>query len=234
MTVTGTPAAGGSLLERTIAIVADSSAKLVNPDDYQAKLTAALKTYTGHRPDTAVVDITGDAGHDYALPAGWVEGVSRILSIEYPVDSVPAALLDNDEYQIYQATAAKKIRLLNNAPAATETVRVTFTTPRTEATVLVSDEDAVCDLAAAACLEQLANLFVQTSDPTIQADVVNYRSKSQEAASRAKTLRGLYKAHMNLKDDDTVQPASAVASLEQHYPGGADRLTHSRWSRRRR
>ncbi len=234
MTVTGTPAAGGSLLERIIAIVADSSAKLVNPDDYQTMLTAALRTYSKHQPNTSVTDITGDGGHDYALPAGWVDGVSIIKAIEYPVGSVPADLLDSDAYQIYQDTAAKKIRLLNNAPSATETFRLTYTVPRTEVTVLSNDEDAVCNLAAANALDMLANAWLQLGDSSINADVVNYRSKSAEAASRAKATRKLYFSHMNITEEQPTPAASHIESFEQNYPGGADRLTHSRWSRRRR
>ena len=68
----------------------------------------------------------------------------------------------------------------------------------------------------------------------IDADAVNYRTKSAEFAARAKRLLQLYKDHMGLKEDDTATPAAAVADHDEKYPGGFERLTHPRWTRRLR
>lgn len=201
---------------------------------YDRHIAAALLRYGKHRPGTTVADVTGDGTHDYATPTGWVDEFSSIMSIEYPVGDVPETLLDEDDYKIYQTTSAKKIRLLNDAPPATETFRVAFTVPRTATTVPAGDVDALSWLAAALCLEELANAFAQTGDSTINADVVNYHSKSSEFASRAKRLMQLYKEHMGFKDDDTAPAASVIRDFDQKYPGGLDRLTHPRRARERR
>ncbi len=220
---------------KIINIVSDDSGKLVIPDDYNDKVAAALNIYSKHRPDMAVEDITGDAGHDYDLPDAWIEGFSTIQSIEYPVDEVPATLLDEDEWEIYQTADGKVIRLLNDAPGATETFYVKFTILRTATTILAADEDAFCHLAAALCLEELANAFAQSGDSIINADSVNYRTKSSEFAARAKRMLTVYKEYLGIKEDDSVPAASAVTSvLDAQYPGGSDRLTHPRWARRLR
>ncbi len=220
--------------QKVISIVRDDATKLDNPHDYDRIISAAVNRYSKHRPGTAVADITGDGGNDYALPSAWVDEFSAIKSIEFPIGDVPATLLDDDAYTIYQDTSARKIRLIHDSPSASESFRVTFSIPRTETTVPANEVDAVCSLAASFCLEELANVYAQTSDATIGADSVNYRTKSQEFASRAKSLRNLYKSHLGIKADDTVMPASAATDLDVGYPGGSDRLTHPRKLREKR
>lgn len=222
------------ILAKVIAIVKDDSGKLSNPDDFNAAIAAALKTYSKHRPDIAVEDITGNGTHDYDLPDAWMEGFSSISSIEYPMDKVPAELLDNDEYAVYQTPDGKKIRLMNDMPPTTDAFRLSYTLPRMQDTILANDEDALCNLSASFCLDQLANAFAQTSDSTIGADSVNYRTKSYEFAQRAKKHMQLYKEHVGIKEGDTAAPASAVVDLDEKYPGGGERLTHPRWARRKR
>jgi hypothetical protein len=219
---------------KIIGIVKDDSAKLINPDDYDLKIAEALNIYSKHRPDIAVDDIPGDGGHDYDFPDEWVEGFSEIKSVEYPLGYVPETLLDADSYYVYQNTTKKQIRLVEVAPAATETFRVTFTIPRTIASILETDEDAFCRLGAALCLEDLANAFAQTGDSIINADSVNYRAKSGEFSARAKRCMSFYNKHIGIKNDDTTTAASSVMNMEMNYPGGSDRLTHPKWARRRR
>lgn len=219
---------------RVINTVKDDSGKLADPDDYDRNVTAAVNKYSKHRPDTKVVDIVGNGTHDYSLPSGWIDGFSAVKAIEYPIGDVPDTVLEKDEHEIYQSSVDKKLRLKYAAPTAAESFRVTFTIPRTAATIPDGDIDAFTWLAASLCCEDLANASVQTSDSTIAADSVNYRSKTQEFASRAKRLLQLYKEHLGLKDDDLTTPASAVIDLDIGYPGGRERLTHQRWTRERR
>lgn len=223
-----------TIRSKVVGIVRDDSGKLVIYDDYDLKIAAALEKYSKHRPDKSVVDVIGNSGHDYDLPTGWGEGFSTIQSIEYPVGDVPATLLDEDEWQIYQNTTKKQLRLLNNTPTATETFRVTFTILRTVNTILAHEEGAFNLLAASLCLEDLANAFIQSGDSIINADSVNYRSKAAEAASRAKRCLTLYKEQLGIKEDDITLAASSVMNMEMNYPGGSDRLTHPKWARRRR
>ena len=220
-----------TLSEKTAGFAQDSSGRLT-PSDIDSCLDAAISRYSRHRPDEKTVDISGSGEHDYDLPQGWLEGFSDIRQIEYPVDQVPAMLLDDDDYELYRSVDGLKLRLISYAPA--DDFRVTITVPRTDETVPGNDIDAVSLLAASLCLERLATRFVDTGDPIIQADVVNYRTKSAEAAARAKQYAKLYKEHLGLKEDDNQPAASAVSSNEINYPGGGDRLTHPRRGRRLR
>lgn len=211
------------IAQKVTARLKDDSGKL-SPEDIQNNITAAISIYSKHRPDVKVADITGNGGHDYDLPSGWINEFSIIKSIEYPIGDVPATMLDSDDYEIYQTPTAKKIRLLNDSPSASESFRITFTILRADTTIPDGDVDALCNLAAALCLEELANVFAQTSDPLINADSVNYRSKSDEFSRRAKRLMQLYKEHIGIKEDDTA-PASLTITDRPELKG---RLTHSR------
>lgn len=222
------------LLNKTMAMVKDSSLRLDVDDDYIPCISQAVGRYSKHRPDTLVADVTGTGGHDYDFPTGWVEGFSAVQAIEYPVGNVPETLLEAEDFSTYQTTTGRKLRLITIAPPSGSTFRVTFTIPRTEVTIPEVDVDALCSLSAALCLERLANIYLQTGDPTIGADSVDYRSRSQEAASRAKRLAQIYKDHLGIREEDVAPAASAVTDLDLRYPGGADRLTHPRWTRRTR
>lgn len=233
MTVLGVPESG-ILLQKVQALTKDTDGKL-SDTDWQNGILGALGRYSKHRPKISLADITGDGTHLYAVPMGWVEEFSQIESIEYPIDQNPPEFLDaDDDYALYVTASAEKIRLINDAPPASESFRVKFTVPRTEATIAQNDIDAVANLAASICLGILASRYIGIGDSTFQADVVNYRTKSQEATARAKTCLAFYNDHMGIKNDGTVPAASAVVSHEINYPGGGDRLTHQRRNRRLR
>jgi len=222
------------LRQRLIEEMKDESGKLTDPDDFDNAIETALKEYSKHDPAELVVDINGSGTHDQDLPAGWIGEFSLVKTIEYPLGEVPASLLDSDDHEIYQTPAGDKLRLLNESPGITETLRIKFTVLRTVPTVPSKNIEAFILLAASCCCDKLANAWLQNSDSTIAADSVDYRSKSREAASRANSLRKRYREQMGLKDGDVTSPASAVIDLDYKYPGGGSRLTHRRKGRENR
>ena len=223
----------GEIIALVSGRIKDDSGK-IETEEIRSCLTEAVKRYSTHRPAVDVEDIDGDGGHDYDLPEGWVDGFSAIRSIEYPIGDIPATLLDAEDYSIYQSPDSLQLRLISDAPPATEEFRVSYTIPRTAATILDGDIEAVVNLTASLCCEILANVYAQTSDATIGADIVNYRSKSSEFAARAKRLMALYKEHLGIREDDSTPAAAGVSSLDMKYPGGMDRLTHPARQRRLR
>lgn len=233
MTITLVPESS-DLLEKVQALTKDTDGKLAAAD-WTNGIAGALARYSKHRPKVSVADIVGDGTNLYAAPAGWVEEFSGIDSIEYPIGNNPETLLDkDDDYAVYKGSGAEQIRLINDTPPATESFRVRFTVLRTEATIAANDIDAVANLAAHICLGMLASRYIGTGDSTLQADAVSYRTKSQEATSRAKVCLTFYNDHMGVKEDGATPAASAVSSVSVNYPGGGARLTHPRSGRIRR
>ena len=192
-------------------------------DDYTNAIDAALAIYSKHLPKKVVEDLDGDGSHDLELPDDWVDEFSVIKSVEYPIDNVPATLIDKSEYVIYQTPEAKVLRLLSDTPETGKSVRIVYTVPRVEADVRIGDEDAVASLAAANCCDVLANIFTQLTDSTMSADSVDYRSKGDEFARRAKALRQRYYDHMGISPDGTQPGLSTVAAAPT---SGRVRMTH--------
>lgn len=215
--------AGGSAC--TIAVVSVTEVDFIQE---------ALKIYSKHRPREVVKDITGDGTYDYSISTNlttWVEDFSIIKSIEYPADEREPQYVDEDDYAILRKESGLFIRFFADTPSTSEKIRVIYTTLHilsdSQNTIPQIDEDALCNLAASLCSGALASYYAQTSDPTIGADSVNYRTKSQEYTARAKEQKKIYMDHLGLKDGD-VAPASAIKAIDVTYPGGMDRLTHPR------
>jgi hypothetical protein len=221
------------LRDKVIAIVKDNSGKLVNPDDYDSGIAAAVLKFSKDKPFAIIEDIAGDGTDKCLLPAAWSPEFSLVVSIEFPIGQFPPALFEEGEdFYVIPRSGTLQMR---DVKSTAEILRVTFTAVRTADDIPDVDIAAVANLAAGFCLEALANAFLQLGDPTIGADAVNYHSKSAETASRAKRLMQLYKDHLGIKEGDSdTMPASAVADYDEKYPGGSERLTHPRWARKRR
>lgn len=195
----------------------------------------ALKRYSGHRPLVVVEDEAGNASFDYALTllASWSEGFSTIKSVEYPVDDTEqaAAILQEEQWQIYQKPSGKVLRLFDDTPPATESLRITYTALHTctdaASTVPSYDEEAVQILAAALFCDMLAAYYSQTSDSTISADTVDHKSKAAEYASRARAYRKMYHDHLGIKEGETTA-ASVTRDQDKAASWGADKATHPR------
>ncbi|MDA8137987.1 MAG: hypothetical protein M0036_04965 [Desulfobacteraceae bacterium] len=213
-----------ALIDLVQAKVKDDSGRLTEAEDYISAVNASLERYSLHRPSELILDVQGAGIHDVNLPDQWVDGFSQVLKVEFPIGEIPEALIADDAWRIYRAPDGPVLRLIDETPLATASLRLTITVPRQEASIQPGDLEAVANLAASFCCDTLANLFASTSDPTIAADVVNYRSKSTEYARRAKELRRLYQEHMGINEDGSAQAAMTLAPA----PAGCAGLTHWR------
>ena len=216
-----------ALIDLVKGKVKDDSGRLADETDYLPAVEAALRQYSDDRPLVRPVDLIATGAVDLDLPEDWESEFSRIRAVEYPVGLVPAVFLPPLNWGLYLAPAGEFLRLMTTPlPSVGDPVRVSYTLPRTEATVLRGDMDAVANLAAAICSETLASLFAQTSDPTISADAVNYRTKSAEFAARAKRFRQLYLDHFGVGGDGG--PVAALVTAPPPLPTRG-RLTHRRF-----
>ncbi|MCF6265235.1 MAG: hypothetical protein L3J57_01665 [Desulfuromusa sp.] len=203
--------------------VKDDSGKLNLLDDYLPAVEAALADYSKHRPKIQVADLPGSDSHDLILPAEWVPDFSAVRTVEYPVDNIPASQLSNDAWTLYRAPSGLQLRMLKDSVDTSESVRLSFTIMRAEADVPAADQDALACLAAAICCDTLANIFTQSGDSTIAADVVNYRSKGDEFARRGKQYRQRFFDHFGIKEGSTQPAMSTVAAPK---PTERTRITH--------
>jgi hypothetical protein len=214
-------------------IVLGENASMANADERGAMLDQAIRqVYSKDRPLEVVEDLDGDGTNDVALPKTWEDKFSAVRSIEYPIGEIPPVLIEDSDWQLYRTPDALKLRLLAVTPsAAADQVRLTWTRRHAAdgSTVPDADFEAIVDMAAALCCELIARKYTQTGDPSIGADVVNYRSKGQEWSDRAKTLRANYGRHLGLGVDDSDAGGSAgvaIGDVDERMGFGGDRLTH--------
>lgn len=205
------------------SLVRDDTGKVTTTDRDRA-IGLAVTRYDRDRPRPKVEDVTYAAGGQLvALPAGWQTDVSTLLSLEYPVGSIPPVVLG---WQFYREPAAVKLMLAAALPAGA-VVRASYTIAHvldgSSDTIPLADREAVASWAAALLLDQLASLYAGDSDSTIGADAVEHRTKAQEYASRARTLRARYFDALGIDPKKTVAAGVAV-NLNLPDSRGRDRL----------
>lgn len=225
--------AGLSDFDAKLVIVIQDQAAVLPPADRQAFLLEAVSRYSQDRPQVLAAEIPGDGGFDYDLPQDWEEGFSAAGPVEYPAGEQQPAILDDNDWILYQTKDGKVLRFLAGSPGATETILFTYTTRHSvtssASTIPAVDQDAVINLAGALCCYALARKYAQTSDPLIAADSVNYGSKSGEYAKRGKELEGLYKTHIApAAADGGLTAASVSGDWDSNAGWGTDRITHPR------
>ena len=213
--------------------------------DFQAQLTRELKADTARlsqtdldeflkraseifgndRPRAVMADITATGVFDYPLPSDWDNDESVALRVEFPAGEQDPKIIPIDEWMVYRsATGAYKLRFLETSPN-NGIIRLIYTIPHVlnPATNTLPDSAfmaAIYKAAQLAC-ESLAAQYARTSDPTISADVVNYRTKSQEFSDRAKDFRNRYEAEIarNAAMGD-------IGEWDLTLAGGAPQLFH--------
>ena len=223
------------LTTRVATVIQDTANKLSANDRAAAVQRAIVQRYSKDHPVLQVVDIPGNGNTgDLPVPAGWENGFSQVIGMEYPVGQIPSNGIENYDWQMYRSPTGIVIRLLVDVPEADEVVRTTWTLRHAAdaSTVYPQDEDAVVDLAASYCFESLAAIYAQTGDSSIAADLVNYRSKGQEYLNLAKAARKRYCTFFGIEDDGRenaiAKPALIVGDMNNLMGPGVDRMTHRR------
>lgn len=198
----------------------------------------ALKEYSKHKPRIVNEKIDGAATFEYKLSTNltsYINDFSVVSSVEYPVDDTdetPNILIPEEDWYIYKKpTTDKYLRFVNYTPAATEDIRVIYSTLHTvtvtgTSTVSDYDEEAVQALAASYFCIIVAASFAHSGDSSISADSVDHKSKSSEYNSLKKTFRKIYLDHMGLDEKNTVKAASQNFDWDIEGSWSSDKLTH--------
>lgn len=207
---------------------------------------AILERYSADAPLIQVSDIEGNGTNYIPLPVAAGEGsdlpvfepnFSVIQQVEYPILQQPPQLILDSDFRVYFAPGVAPTILINfDTPQPGDYVRCTWTARHLRDGSTVPDKDfyAVTDFAASLAAEKLATFYVGTGDPTLQADVVQYRSKSAEMLSCAKALRKRYYNHMGIEEGAAAAdmgPAFAIGNQYLEQNSGVDRLVHDKYSR---
>lgn len=213
-------------------LVRDDEARISVPQRDNAIDTAVVR-YSSDRPQVKVVDSAAAGGHALALPAGWEVGFSEIQSIEYPIGQNPPVYYDRERFRLYRKPdGTDEIRFDDALPNAQ--VRVAFSIKHSVVgggtpadTVPIVDREAVCKYAAAHLCDQLAALYANTQDSTIQADAVQYSNKARERRSQASAYRKQYLDFLGI-DEKNSTPSGTSVTVQLRDSLGGPRMYHGR------
>lgn len=206
---------------------------------------AINQRYTLDKPLEVVSDIAGNGTNYLDLPVAPGTGTvpvfepefSIIKQIEFPIGQQPPQLVLDSDFRLYRSPTGYQILINFDTPEESDTMRMTWTARHLADGSTVPDVDfyAVVDFAGSLAAEKLASFYVGTGDSTIQADIVNYRSKSSEMLSIAKALRKRYFNHMGIEEGatggDEQVPAIAMGNQFLEQNSGVDRLVHGKYTR---
>lgn len=239
--MTTTPAATILRVRRRL-VDTDVDIQNLSDDTVDEAVLAALERYSQIKPGHSTVNITGDGTSFYAQSnlTGFVDEWSEIMSLEYPAEAVssthtPIFLDPTSDWTWYRDASTKYLWLPNHSPAATETVRVTFTIPRvlTSAsnTVISSHLDAVLALSCGYCCLFLAGQKAGTSAPMVNADIANFEGAQRRYTETAREFINLFNERMGVGDKTDIKAAGVRHDwdLRGTARGKAPRLTH--WGR---
>jgi len=227
-------------LSRLETSLQDSAEKL-QPDDKSRILLQAVRVYSKDRPRKTIHEITGDGtSYDFSLPTdpAWVDGFSAILGlIEYPADDYQAPQYIEDDQWIFfkklvSTVTTTYLRFIGFIPMNSKIVRFEYIVPHTlnDTTVTIDENDieAVVAMAAALCFLALAAKFAQSSESTIDADVIDYTRKTDMYQELAKEKLGLYNSLLGIGSaaKGSAMAGVQVKDLDITYSWREDYLTH--------
>jgi len=197
--------------------------------DVDQLILSAVEFYSKRKPRVLYQKYPGDSGYSYAMPTSWQDGFSDIVSLEYPSGEQVPVYLQTEDWEIHQDDTGMKIRFLNDSPGASEFFIVGYTVIHTlsasASTIYVNDFEALCYLAASYCCKALSKAYAQSSEPIINADAVDYKSKSGEYAKRAEELYKDFERLMTLSEE-TIDAGSVVKDFDTGFIWGGRHLTH--------
>jgi len=222
-------------ITRMLVYVRAEDTDQLDTEEKAACVDAAVKEHSKYRPLVKYAETAGDGNFDYAVPTDWIEGLSEVLSIEYPVDDTDRtqSWVDADNHTLVNDGGSWKIRFMADTPASGETFRLEYTTVHTlldpTDTILSQDFNAVSMLAAAHACASLAAKYAQSSESTLSVDITSLATRRMELQAVGKSLRDRYFEAMGIDPKKTgSKPAMSDGDMDPKFAGRVDYLTHPR------
>jgi hypothetical protein len=154
----------------------------------------AVLAFSRLAPRVVTDTLSGDgSAYDIALSGlspSWADGFSVLRRVEYPADSSnrtqdPSWVDPNDRMLYPDSEAPTHLRFLATIPAsASDNIKLLYTVMHTvdddTVTVPAHQEGALIDIGAAEVCKRYATQYGHSTDPSIEADAVDYHSKGDE------------------------------------------------------
>ena len=241
-----------ALLEKYVSsvreIVKESNSIIYDSGEnvYEDFVRRALRRYSLDKPFTKVNSFAGASSEYFIVDSsnlpGFIDNWSTILLLEAKAPTIASnddpQFLDRDQWDFYRNSTALYVRFKDTVPSSSDTISVTYTIPHTinnldsetTDTVPEVDQEAIVLWACNEACRMLASKFTGTSDPTIRADVVNYKTKASEFRAMSKEFREAYTEWISnpLKGESIVRDIDFGFGFSDNQPF----LSHRSFSNR--
>ncbi len=156
--------------------------------------------FSKDKPRELVFDITGNGTSLYTLTAiatGWVNKFSQVTTLEYPANQQTPVFLQQEKWSIYRPdNTNEKLKLYQDAPTASQTMRLNYTVPHTltNATSTIEDNDLelFAILAAHYAAQAMVSDLLQENRSNLNADSTDFSQKQNDMQALADKLLAKY------------------------------------------
>lgn len=195
-------------------------------NDLLEAVNAALLRYGQDLPQDLVGSFSGDGGSEYDLSelslTSWDEDSSSLVEVAAPWSVSDQNVLGFDDWiEVEDPTNGRVLYLTALEVEATDTIRVRYTAPWTQAAVPTKHVSAVAMLAAAFYLRMMAARFAQSGESTIGADVFNRNTASQSFRNLARDYLEQYGEIVNIETGADAGPQAAIGFAQIDVGGNA-------------
>lgn len=221
-------------IRKRVKALLQDDAKFITFSEREEAITQAIEQVNHDKPLELIADIAGDGTQDYALPTTFKKQFSDLKIVETPTGNNPPTIFDrDDDWFLYEdptlAPNVLRLRFRTVTPKTGETIRITFTSLYT-VTLTTSDLNPTTFLAVVYkslvhLFRALGARFAQTTDPTIDADAVDYGGRSQNFLLLAERAETSYKQVIGFGDEQ-VTAAQALGEADVIFSHGEDFLFH--------
>jgi hypothetical protein len=211
--------------------------QVIAPSERATAIASALSRYSADSPRPCVEDVISvSGGPRLPVPTGWLEGVSELRALEYPVGKVPPSQIGLDAVSLYQSPTGIEIVMLLSV-FADDVVRVSYTgghvLDATQTTIPSRHVHAVAAFAASILCGQLSAYYATEGAPTLQADTVDHQGKTERYRNRARDLAAEYTRTVGAAQPERQRPGMAEVAIPGQSSLGGRPMFHPprRWPR---
>ncbi len=189
----------------------------------------AVTRYSANVPARVVEDVVVDSAGAVPLPAGWIEGESELTQVEHPLGQQPRVYVPLELFLVEQTPSGTVIEQMAGAVAG-DTLRLSFTGAHalttTSDTIPSKHRYAVACLAASDLCGQLAAYYANEGAPTLPADTVDHKGKSERWRARARDLAAEFTRVVGVPQSERARPASVDVAPPRRDSLGRKRFFH--------
>lgn len=191
-------------------------------------LRPAFARFSKDQPLDLVKESAGTGSPYLTTPTGWVTGFSNVVDVEFPARQNPPNMLDDQNWRVVRSATDVAVTqiLLNQTPAASQYVRITFTAPWPFPTATAADDlvddvayEAVASLAVSHCLRHLAAEAARNHSGRLGTDFTEGGSMAQALRDAAADWEQAYKDLLGIGTEagNDAAPASGRLDFDPSY-----------------